>query len=128
MFNKLFKSKEQKELIREILNIGNRHENRNGFSVVKDGAIRLVAEYKKKIKDEEFRAADLALGYVMTVAGEHLVMGTFHTYRGTLSLKGDHVYGLWGRCLAEQVTNGIRTKEDADILRKEMRESIAAVG
>lgn len=129
---KLFLTKEIKDVLCILDELGYRFDKYLSFEMVKEQAKKIVLRNKGKLKEimieRNISPRRAAYSWINNVSGDMLESGEHHIYRGTLNQTGDELLKIFDISTDELVKLGDMDKEKACEQKENIRENIKTIG
>ena len=119
------RGQEEKVLAMDFPSLVNKDSEKIGCD--SDDRAFLVEKAKQVTKDIE-NPKEASFWLIANMLIPELAHGSNHIYRGSLSLRGQHLYRCIGKLISFGVENRIITAEEAENMRANLRQSIADAG
>lgn len=85
-------------------------------------------DIEKSIKEEILTIPDVVRNISFNLADALIITGSYHVYRGVLSMSGDALQSVINKCLNYFLENSMWTEEDIKEYKKNLKEAIDEVG
>ena len=131
MFKALFQPKEIKAALLAVDIVQQRAAN-SAFALIRNDLHNLLVDHADKvvssIRENNMQCETLVHVLMTKILAKHLCSGSHHTYRGLLSMRGEHLLNLWDYAVEQLRKSGFYDHEKAASEKQWIRSQIAKAG
>jgi hypothetical protein len=136
LWDRFFKSPELKATLAELAS-HNEHLLENpsasgGYAIAKPMITKALVEqsaaFTAKVRQEGISPRTALNRAIVGICGSEIASGRWHSYRGTLSMRGRALHSYWKWIIRNQEADGDRAPEDVVFALEEMQKQIKEAG